>query len=244
MGQRKELMKTIYIFKSPSNNISFGCNEKVGLHFIESAIDMTYIDNVVIDQKLKLQVQQTIGVNRVERATLWFIYISERSTENKDLEAIYSYVKNIGNQLYQKSKLGQSFSYKNIYYVPNVSDHWNIEDVRIEFNSTGDFKEVRWIDKSEVTDEVNGEKFYSSEGKTINSDFCIAVGNENQQTQCQFVHITMPSSNIQIDCSELRVDGTLDNFILKGESASKVDNLGFILELFNNAITADSIFTS
>jgi len=237
-------MKTIYIIKSPSNNINFGCDNNSGLHFIESAVDIGFLENVVIDQKLKLHIEQKTGGQWAGKACIWFILLSDRPLDNNNLENELSYVRNIGNQLFKITKLGQKFSYNNIYTIPNVSDEWRINDIGINLHDNGGFKEVYCIDKNKPLKTEGEFTYYNAAGKTVNADFVFCVGSKNQKTQSQFVHITLPSQNINIDASGLRVTGDLEGLNSLEDLNSYRTNKGMIIELYNNAITSESIFTS
>ncbi len=140
-------MKTLYLVKSPSDNINFECSADCGLHFIESAVDIKFLDNIIFDQRLKLFIDQKKGPQWVSKATIWFILLADTPLNNENLEKELLYIRNIGNQLFKVTKLGQTFSYKNVYSVPNVSDSWRLEDIYIELRENGEFKEVFCIDR-------------------------------------------------------------------------------------------------
>ena len=57
-SKKRPSMRTIYLVKSPSNNICFDSNPELGLHFIESSVDVTFLNNVVFDGRLKILVNQ------------------------------------------------------------------------------------------------------------------------------------------------------------------------------------------
>ena len=154
-----------------------------------------------------------------------------------------AYVKNIGNQLFEKTKLGQEFSYKDIYTIPNIDDSWLINGIRINLNENGSFKEVYCLDNDKPVKSDGEFTYYETTGKTVKADFVFCVGSENQQTQSQYVHLAIPSKNINIDASGLRVSGDLTDFHLNDILYSQTVE-GLILEIYNNAITTKNIFTS
>lgn len=55
-------------------------------------------------------------------ASIWFILFDDKPLNNKSLEDAFAIIKNIGNQLFKVTRLGQGFSYKNIYTIPNVNN--------------------------------------------------------------------------------------------------------------------------
>jgi hypothetical protein len=237
-------MKTLYIVRSPSNNTSFESNPELGLHFIESAVEIGFLNNVVFNEKLKLLVNQKTGDQWVGMATVWFILIEEKPLSNRSLEDAYVYIKNIGNQLFKVTRLGQSFTYKDIYSIPNVSDSWNIQDTNISYTENGGFKEVYCIDRNSPIGQEGEETIYKADGKSVKADLVFCVGSESQRTQSQFVHITMPSQNIKIDASGLRISGDI-NLLADFHNVEKYRSTkGLIYELFNTAITTANIFTS
>ena len=85
--------------------------------------------NVVSDRRLKLQIDQKVGEQWAGKAIIWFIILSDLPLSNENFEKELSYVRNIGNQLFRTTKLGQKFSYRDIYSIPNVSDTWTIEEM-------------------------------------------------------------------------------------------------------------------
>ena len=237
-------MKTVYLIKSPSNNINFGCNEESGLVFIESAVDISFLNNVVIDGHLKLQIDQKSGEQWAGKATIWFIILSDLPLTNSNLEKELSYVRNIGNQLFRTTKLGQKFSYKDIYSIPNVSDTWTVEEMNINLSENGGFKEVYCLDRTKPIKNEGEFSYYETTGKTVNADLVFCVGSDNQQTQSQYIHITLPSHNISLDASGLRVSGSLDALNQLKDSSYSRTTKGMMLELYNNALTTENIFTS
>jgi hypothetical protein len=71
-----------------------------------------------------------------------------------------------------------------------------------------------------------------------------AVVNDDQKTQTQFVHITMPAVSINIDSSSLRTTGDLNPLQqFHGVDAARSVK-GLIYEVYNTAITSANIFTS
>lgn len=237
-------MKAVYLIKSPSNNISFGCDAKSGLFFIESSVDISFLNNVVIDGRLKLQIDQKNGEQWAGKATIWFIILSDLPLSNENLEKELSYVRNIGNQLFRTTKLGQKFSYRDIYSIPNVSDTWTIEEMNINLNENGGFKEVYCLDKSKPIKKDGEFTYYETTGKTVKADLVFCVGSDNQKTQSQYIHITLPSQNMNFDASGLRVTGSLDALNQLKDSSHSRTTEGMMLELYNNALTTDNIFTS
>ena len=78
----------------------------------------------------------------------------------------------------------------------------------------------------------------------MKADLAFVVGSNEQKTQAQFIHITMPSQNINIDTAGLRTTGDLSplqHFHGVDDSRSAK---GLIYELYNAAITSANIFTS
>lgn len=238
------LMKTLYLVKSLSNNISFECDTTLGLQFIESAVDIKFLNNVLFDQRLKLYVEQKSGDQWVGKATIWFILLTDAPLNNKNLEKELTYIRNIGNQLFQLTKLGQKFSYKDIYSIPNISDSWKIEDIHITLYENGDFKEVYCLNKDKVLGNDGDDIIYEASALTVKADLVVCVVSENQRTQSQFIHVTLPPQNINFDTSSLRTTGDLEPLNCFHGIENYRGTRGMIFELYNNAITADSIFTS
>lgn len=237
-------MRTIYLVKSPSNNICFDSNPELGLHFIESSVDITFLNNVVFDRRLKILVKQRSADQCIGMASIWFILFDDKPLNNKSLEDAFAFIKNIGNQLFKVTRLGQEFSYKNIYTIPNVDDSWKIEDTFINYSDNGGFKEVYCLDLTVPTTQDGEDTIYHTNGKTVKADLIFVVASDEQKTQAQFVHITMPSKNINIDASGLRTTGDLDPLQhFHGVDASRSAK-GLIYELYNTAITSANVFTS
>lgn len=237
-------MRTIYLVMSPSNNICFDSNPELGLHFIESSVDVTFLNNVVFDGRLKILVNQRSADPCIGMASIWFILLDDKPLSNKSLEDAFAFIKNIGNQLFKVTRLGQGFSYKNIYTIPNVDDSWKIEDTFISYSDNGGFKEVYCLDRTAPTEQDGEDTIYHANGKTVKADLAFVVGSDEQKTQAQFVHITMPSKNINIDASGLRTTGDLNPLQhFHGVDASRSAK-GLIYELYNAAITSANIFTS
>ena len=160
------------------------------------------------------------------------------------MEDAFAFIKNISNQLFKVTRLGQGFSYKNIYTIPNVDDSWKIEDTFISYSDNGGFKEVYCLDRTAPTDQDGEDTIYHANGKTVKADLAFLIGSDEQKTQAQFVHITMPSKNINIDASVLRTTGDLSPLQhFHGVDASRSAK-GLIYELYNAAITSANIFTS
>ncbi|MEQ1837855.1 MAG: hypothetical protein ABL858_05925 [Candidatus Nitrotoga sp.] len=174
-------------------------------------------------------------------ASTWFIFFDDKPLNNQSLEEAFALIKNIGNQLFKVTKLGQSFSYKDIYTIPNIDESWTIEDTFISYADNGGFKEIYCLDRTAPI-EQDGEH---ANGKTVKADLvAFVVGSDGQKTQAQFVHITMPSQNINIDASRLRITGDLSPLQhFYGVDASRSAK-GLIYEFYNAAITSASIFTS
>jgi hypothetical protein len=237
-------MKTIYLVKSPCNNISFEANPELGLHFIESSVDIGFLNNVVFNGKLKLLVKQKTGEQWVGMGVLWFVLIEESPLSNQSIEDAFVYIKNIGNQLFRVTRLGQSFTYKDIYSIPNVSDSWTIENTFITWNEDGSFKEVYCIDCNSPIEHDGADTVYKADIKTVKADLVFCIGSNDQKIQSQFVHITMPSQNIQIDASGLRVSGDIEPLHHFHGVESYRSIKGMIYEIYNTAITTGNIFTS
>lgn len=237
-------MRTIYLVKSPSNNISFESHPELGLHFIESSVDIGFLNNVVIDRKLKILINQKSGQQWVGMGAVWFVLFDEKPLSNQSLEDSYVFIKNIGNQLFKVTKLGQSFSYKDIYAIPNVSDSWRIENIYIEYTENGGFKEIYCLDKSAPIEQDGDKTIYRADGKSVNADLVFVVGNDNQKIQAQFVHITIPSPNINVDASRLRITEDMSPLQHFHGVESYRSTKGLIFELYNTAITTGSVFTS
>ena len=177
-------------------------------------------------------------------ATLWFIVYDENPLSNIFLEDAFVLIKTIGNQLFKITSLGQVFSYKDIYSIPNVSDSWNINDTYITFTENGGFQDIHCLDRNAPIEQDGEDTIYQAYGKTVNADLVVLVGSDGIKTQAQFVHITMPSQKINIQATGPRITGDLSLF----ESLRGVDEYrsakGVICELYNAAITSSSIFTS
>lgn len=237
-------MRTIYLVKSPSNNISFDSNSDLGLHFIESSVEIGFIDNIVFDGRLKILVKQHSADQYIGMATLWFILFDDKPMSNESLEAAFAYIKNIGNQLFKVTKIGQGFSYKNVYTIPNIDDSWKIENTYISYSENGGFKEIYCLDLADPIGQEGEDTIYRANGKTVKADLVVVVGGDNQKTQAQHVHVTMPSQNIKINASGLSVSGDLSPLqYFHGVDAYRKTK-GLIFELYNAAITSANIFTS
>lgn len=237
-------MQTIYVIKSSSNNIAFDSNPNLGLHFIESSVDLAFLNNVVFDGRLKILVNQWSSEHCIGKATVWFILFDEKQLNNQSLEDAFAFIKNIGNQLFKVTKLGQSFSYKDIYTIPNVDESWKIEDTFISYTDNGAFKEIYCLDRTTLIGQDGEDTIYHANVKTVKADLVLVVGSDGQRTQAQFVHITMPSQNMNIDASGLRTTGDLGPLHhFHGVDASRSAK-GLIYELYNSAITSANILTS
>ena len=230
--------------KSQSNRTNFDSNPDLGLHFTESAVDIGFLDNIVIDGRLKILVNQKSGEQFVGAATVWFVLFDENPLSNQFLEEAFVFIKTIGNQLFKITSLGQAFSYKDIYSIPNVSDSWNINDTYIAYAENGGFQNIHCLDRNAPIEQDGEDTIYHVNGKTVNADLVVVVGSEGIKTQAQFVHITMPSQKISIQASGPRITGDLSLF----ECLHGVDEYrsakGIIYEIYNAAITSSSIFTS
>lgn len=237
-------MRTIYLVKSPSNNICFDSNPELGLHFIEASVDVTFLNNVVFDGRLKILVNQRSADQFIGMASIWFILFDDNPLSNKSLEDAFALIKNIGHQLFKVTRLGQGFSYKDIYTIPNVNDSWKIEDTFISYSDNGGFKEIYCLDRASPIEQDGEDTIFHANGKTVKADLAFVVGSDEQKTQAQFVHVTMPSRNINIDTSGLRTTGDLSPLQhFHGVDASRSAK-GLIFELYNAAITSANILTS
>jgi len=237
-------MRTIYLVKSPSNNICFDSTPELGLHFIESSVDVAFLNNVVFDGRLKILVNQRSADPCIGMASIWFILFDDEPLNNESLEDAFAFIKNIGNQLFKVTRLGQVFSYKNIYTIPNSDDSWKIKDTFISYSDSGGFKKVYCLDRTVPTGQDGEDTISRANGKTVISDFIVVVGNDEQKTQAQFVHITMPSKSVNIDASRLRTTGDLNPLQhFHGVDASRGAK-GLIYEIYNTAITSANIFSS
>ena len=116
--------------------------------------------------------------------------------------------------------------------------------MNINLHENGGFKDVYCLDKSKPIKNDGEFTYYETTGKTVNADLVFCVGSENQKTQSQYIHITLPSQNINVDASGLGVTGSLETLNqLKDINHSRTTK-GMMLELYNNALTTESIFTS
>ncbi|MFM7449966.1 MAG: hypothetical protein ACKO24_15390 [Leptolyngbyaceae cyanobacterium] len=237
-------MQTIYLVRSLSNNISFDSNQHIGLHFIESSVDIGFLNNTIFDGRLKILIDQKSSDQWIGKANIWFILLDRKPLTNQSLEEAYVYIKNIGIQLFKVTRMGQSFSYKNIYTITNVNDSWSIEDTYIKYSDAGGFEEIYCLDKTLSIERERNETIYQTEGKTVKSDLVIIIGSDKQQKQAQFIHITMPAHKIDIDASNLRVTGDLSSLNHFHGVDEYRSTKGLIYELYNDAITSQSIFTS
>lgn len=230
--------------KSQSNRINFDSNPDLGLHFTESTVDIEFINNIVIDGRLKILVNQKSGEQFVGMATLWFIVYDENPLSNVFLEDAFVSIKTIGNQLFKITGLGQVFSYKDIYSIPNVSDSWNINDTYITYTENGGFKDIHCLDRNAPIEQDGEDTIFHANGKTVNADLVVLVGSDGIKKQAQFVHVTMPCQKINIQATGPCITGDLSLF----ESLHGVDKYrsakGVIYEIYNAAITSGSIFTS
>ena len=243
-SKKRPSMRTIYLVKSPSNNICFDSNPELGLLFIESSIDVAFLNNVVFDGRLKILVNQRSADPSIGMASIWFILFDDKPLNNKSLEDAFAFIKNIGNQLFKVTRLGQEFSYKNIYTIPNIDDSWKIEDTFISYSDSGEFKEIYCFERTVPNWQGGEDTIYNTNVKTVTADLPIFVANDEQKTQAQFVHITMPPKRINIDASRLRTTGDLNPLQhFHGVEASRSAK-GLIYELYNTAITSANIFTS
>ena len=111
-------------------------------------------------------------------------------------------------------------------------------------HANGGFKEAYYIDKNKPIKKEGELTYYEAAGKTVKADLVFCVSSENQKTQSQFIHITLPASNMNIDASALKVTGDLEGLKYLQDLSSYRTSKGMIIELYNNAITSDSIFTS
>jgi len=173
---KRPSMRTIYLVKSPSNNLCFDSNPELGLHFIESSVDIAFLNNVVFDRRLKVLVHQKSADQWIGMASIWFILFDDKPLNNKSLEDAFAFIKNFGNQLFKVTRLGQEFSYKNIYTIPNIDDSWIIENTFISYSDSGGFNDVYCLDPTAPTEQDGEDTIYHINRRTVTADLVSCPG--------------------------------------------------------------------
>jgi len=236
-------VKTAYLFWSRCDNASYRAYGDQELVYISSAIDLRFIDNVVFHSggtKVKLQVWQPNEHDVIpDVPTIWYSVLDDRPMSNRHLEEAFSLVRGIGYQLLPYTRLGQSFSLRQAYSIPNVPQEFVLEETEIVFGGSGSFGEFIWSDRSTTIIGPDGEPVHPAQGKTVKADLLFVVGSDTQQSQVQRVHITQPATNMEFDASGVRSDGDVQRLEeVRSPGDDPVADL--VLELHNEALCAPS----
>lgn len=236
-------MKTAYIIKSPARYVSFDCQPNTGLTFITSTMDITYLNNVLINGDLKLFIQQDIHEHGVGIPNVWFLIFSNAPMNNVDLEKAWKYAVETGALLNRYTQLGQSFSYEHIWAFPNVPDEWLIEQTLVQFKGKDGIQGIYWDDPRKPTYVEDGELLRESTIHAVNADLVAVIQSDERLTQSHFVHISLPgNSNIDTKGFDQRKN-VLEEIKAKGFQIDSVTVL-YLLTLFNRAISSQDIFQS
>jgi hypothetical protein len=236
-------MKTAYIFRIDIDKFYYESPGRLGIHFISSAVDITFLDNVVIDKKLRISVKQKIGSHSVSKPVMWVTLLSGEPMANQFLEESLNYTRKILNNLWVLINVGISIPYSNIYCLPNIPETTDIKFTEILLEKNGSFKALRIIDKNRCTIH-EGEKEYQATDRSVKADLVFAIGSENQRTQCQFLHTTIPSQNISVDASNLRIPTNPDLSTFFNSLDLDNDFESVLFDLYNRAITSQDAVAS
>lgn len=236
-------MRTAYLIKSHAQSVDFDCRPKLGLTFVTSAIDLTFLDNVVLNGDLKLLVRQEIHDHGVSVPDVWFLIFSEESAGNDGLEMVWKYATQFGSTLYRYTRLGQSFSYKNVWTFPQIPDSWVLEETYVQFDDKGGFNCIYWDDPSQPIHEQDGEEGRKVTGKTVNADHVTVITNDKNLTQSHFTHVCMPG-NVNVDTGPFHQTKEVLELITKHGFDYPSETHFYLLQLYNRAISSEDIFSS
>jgi len=237
-------MKTVYLIKTEPKLVQFDCDPKLGLTFTTSFVDITFLDNVVINDGIRLAVKQTIDDKGAGKPVLWFLVMTNKSMNNENFQKAWSYATEVGAVLQKFVQMGISFQYQNAWAYPNVPDEWPLLETEIHFKENGALQGICRNDPSRPTYEENGETLREVTIKEVKADFFTAIGGENLLHQSHHTHITVPGTNINVKADAFdREKNVLDQIAAEGLHVESQDHL-YLLTLYNKAISEKDIFLS
>jgi hypothetical protein len=239
-------MKTAYLIKAVPMSINFHCDDTQGISFTTSYLDVTYLNNVIIDGVVRIFVQQKVyeEPKGVSKPQLWFLVFGDHNVSNENFEQTWQLTNQIGAHLYQYTQLGLRFSYREAWTYPNIPPSWKLEETLIQFNENDGVDGIYWDDPSQPTYEQEGEILRETTMISVKADLVAAVGSEERLTQSHFVHLTIPGTATNIDLSPFdQTNEVLDQIRANGfHSRSRYHT--YVLQLFNRAITQEDMFVS
>jgi len=238
-------MKTAYLIKTEPQLVNFDCDPALGLSFTNTIVDVTYLNNVVINGDLRIFVKQDIFEEGANKPVMWFLVISDTPMNNVNFQSSWRYVISVGAALQKYTQLGLNFTYQNAWTFPNIPDNWRIEETLVEFNKNGSFNGIYWDDPTQPTYEEDGEILRYSTMKSIKSDLVVAIGRgERLLNQSHHTHITVPGKYIQISANAVHQDNTVLKKIEEGGIGAVSDEHLYLQILYNKAISEEDIFLS
>lgn len=237
-------MKTIYLIKTEPKLVSFDCDPALGLTFTTSFLDITFLDNVVINGDLRLTVRQKIDDKGAGKPILWLLVFTDNPMNNENFQQAWRYATEVGAVLQKYVQMGISFSYQNAWTFPNVPDEWPVEQTVIHFHDSGAFKGICRDDPSKPTYEEDGELLREVVVKEVKADFLTVIGHDDLLHQSHHTHITVPGTNISVNAGTFDLDkSVLDKIAVEGLHADSQEYL-YLLVLYNKAISETDIFLS
>lgn len=236
-------MATIYLIKTEAKFVSFDCHPNTGLTFTTSVQNISFLNNVVINGDLKILVQQDNQNYFLGKPFLWVLVKSDKPMNNTGLEEAWKYATKIAAQLHRYTKLGQSFSYKNIWSFPNIPDDWVLGETYLEFKENGQIEGIYWDNPADPVIEKDGETEKTVKLKTVNADYVAVIENENNLTQTHLSHFSLPC-DANINAGLLRQAKTVLAEMDKHGFNTASEIQLYLLQLYNRAISSEDIFIS
>jgi hypothetical protein len=237
-------MKTAFLIKSMPRSINFHCDDLRGIAFTTSYLDVTYLDNIVVNGHLKIFTVQKRHENGVGKPVIWFLIFTENALSNESFEQAWKYANAFGSELCKYTQLGQSFSYRDCWAFPGVPNEWDISQTMVQFNVNGGFDGIYWDDPTQPIYYENGKPLKHLTMKTINADIVTVIGSQNHLSQSHFTHFTIPGMNTNIDVSPFGQKSNVIDDITKYGFHIKSESLNNIIQLYNRAITQEDMFVS
>jgi hypothetical protein len=237
-------MKTAFLIKSLPRAINFHCDPFRGISFTTSYLDVTYLNNVVVDGNLRIFTEQKIHQQGMGKPAIWFLIFVDKSLSNECFEDAWKYANQFGAMLCRYTQLGLSFSYRDAWAFPQIPDDWEISQTMIQFKADGGFEGIYWDDPSQPIYYENGTPLRHLTMKTINADIITVIEHPAHLSQSHFTHFTIPGMNTNIDLSpfgqkaDVLDEITKDGFYIGSESQN------YILQLYNRAVTQEDMFVS
>ena len=237
-------MKTVYLIKTEPRLVQFECDPDLGLSFTTSFVDITFLNNIVINGDLRLTVKQKIDDMGAGKPVLWFMVMTTKPMNNENFQEAWRYATEVGAVLQKFVQMGISFAYQNAWSCPNVSDGWPIEETEIQFKSNGALQGICHNDPSKPTHDVGGQLMRKVTVKEVKADLCLVMGSANLLHQSHHIHITVPGTNsiTKADKSDLERN-VLEQIAVEGLHANSPEHL-YLLVLYNKAISESDIFIS